>query len=97
MQLYIVSWSFSNSEDYLFASKEFCDLFNKGEIYSHSDGFELIGCYHMPQDGTGLIICKADNLKILYKSLQSWRESYNLIFNCKPALTNEEISEINQQ
>tara|TARA_Y100001933_G_scaffold27933_1_gene23395 strand:- start:150 stop:443 length:294 start_codon:yes stop_codon:yes gene_type:complete len=97
MQTYVVSWSFSNSEDHLFASREFCDLFDKGEICSCSDGFELISCYHMPQDGTGLIICKADNLKNLYKLLQPWRENYNLIFNCKPALTNEEISEINQQ
>ena len=50
----------------------------------------------MPQDGTGIIICKTENLKNLYKIFKPWRENYNLIFNFKPALTNEDLFEINQ-
>tara|TARA_Y100001978_G_scaffold53562_1_gene48097 strand:- start:357 stop:647 length:291 start_codon:yes stop_codon:yes gene_type:complete len=96
MQIYIVSWSFLNSEDQLFATKEFCNLLNEGKINCHCDGVELINCYHIPQDGTGVIICKTDNLNNLYKILKPWRENYNLRFNFKPALTNEEIFEMNK-
>ena len=96
MQIYIVNWSFLNSDDQLFATKEFCNFLNEGKINNQFDGFELINCFHMPQDGTGIIICKTENLKNLYKIFKPWRENYNLIFNFKPALTNEDLFEINQ-
>ena len=95
MQIYIVSWSFSNSEDQSFATREFCNSLNEEKINRHCDGFELINCYHFPQDGTGMVICKTENLKKLYEIFKYWRENYNLIFNFKPALTNEELLEIN--
>ena len=97
MQIYIVSWSFSNSEDQLFATKAFCNSLNEKKINNDCYGFELINCYHIPHDGTGIIICQAENLKNLYKIFKPWRENYNLTFNFKPALTNDELLEINQE
>ena len=97
MQIYIVSWLFSNSEDQLFATKEYCNSLREGKIDFNCNGFELINCYHSPQDGTGIIICKAENLKELYKKFKPWKENYNLILNFKPAFTNEELLEINRQ
>tara|TARA_B100000212_G_C26907555_1_gene336408 strand:+ start:94 stop:384 length:291 start_codon:yes stop_codon:yes gene_type:complete len=96
MQIYIVSWSFSSSEDQLFATTEFCNSFNEEKFHNHCDGFELINCYHIPQDGSGIVICKAENLKKLYKIFKHWRENYNLVFSFKPALSNEELIEINR-
>ena len=96
MQIYIIFWSFTSSEDQLFATKEFCNSLNEGNIFSFCEGFELINCYHIPQDGTGIVICKAENLKKLYEIFKPWRENYNLILNFKPALTNEELLEINR-
>tara|TARA_Y100000589_G_C26571579_1_gene394731 strand:+ start:72 stop:365 length:294 start_codon:yes stop_codon:yes gene_type:complete len=97
MQIYIVYWSFSSSEDQIFATKEFCNSLNEGRFNHHCDGFELVNCYHFPQDGTGIIICKTENTKNLCKIFKPWRENYNIIFNFKPAFTNEELLEINQQ
>ena len=96
MQIYIVTWSFSSSEDQLFATKEFCHSFNGEKINSNCSGFELINCYHIPQDGTGVVICRAENLKKLYEIFKPWRENYNVIFNFKPALTNAELLEIHR-
>ena len=95
MQIYIVNWSSISSEDQIFATKEFCNSFREGKIENHFNECELINCYHMPQDGTGVIICKTKDLKSLYKILKPWRDNFNLIFNIKPALTNEELLEIN--
>ena len=95
MQIYIVNWSFFNSEDQLFATKEFCNSLNEGKFNTNCEGFELINCYHIPQDGTGIIVCKSINLKNLYKIFKPWRDNYNLVFKVKPALTNEELLEIN--
>ena len=65
MQLYIIDWSFQNSEDQLFATNEFCEYFNKGKLDQHIDGFELNFIAHIPQSGSGIIICKAQDSKII--------------------------------
>ena len=96
MQTYIINWLFFNSEDQLFATKEFCNSLNEGKINYHCDGFELINFYHIPQEGTGIIICKSENLKNLYKVFKPWRDNYNMSFSFKPALTNDELFELNQ-
>ena len=79
MQIYIVSWSFSNSEDQSFATREFCNSLNEEKINRHCDGFELINCYHFPQDGTGIVICKTENLKKIYEE-RSRREKKTLVY-----------------
>ena len=91
MQLYVIDWSFNNSEDQLFATNEFCEYLKKGKINENIDGFELKFIAHTPQDGTGLIICKAQNASIALNLLNMWRENYNIKFNIKPALTNDEL------
>ena len=91
MQLYVIDWSFQNAEDQLFASKEFCDFFKNGKLNEYIEGFELKFIAHTPQDGTGLIICKAQNASIALNLLNMWRENYNIKFNIKPALTNDEL------
>ena len=95
MQLYLIDWSFENAEDQLFATNEFCDYLKDNKLNQFIEGFELNFIAHLPQNGSGIIICKAQSLSIIYKILDIWRKNYSIIFNIKPALTNEEIIEIN--
>ena len=94
MQLYVIDWSFQNAEDQLFATNEFCEHFRKGKLKEFVDGLELKFIAHTPQDGSGIIICKAQNATLVFNLLNMWRESYNISFNVKPALSNEELIEL---
>ena len=94
MQLYVIDWSFESSEDQLFATKEFCDYLKKGKFNEFIDGFELNFIAHTPQNGTGVIICRSQKSKTVFNFLKIWRENYNISFNIKPSLTNEELLEI---
>ena len=91
MQLYIIDWFFQNAEDQLFATNEFCEYLKEGKIYESIDGFELNFMAHTPQNGSGIIICKAENTSILLKLFNMWRKNYSITFNFKPAITNEEL------
>ena len=95
MQLYIIDWSFQNAEDQLFATNEFCEYLKEGKMNEFIEGFELKFIAHTPQDGSGIIICRAQNNKIVINLINMWRETYSILFNVKPALTNEELLEIN--
>ena len=94
MQLYIIDWSFQNAEDQLFARNEFCEYLKAGKIKEYFEGFELIFIAHTPQNGSGIIICKAQNTEIILKLLNMWRENYNILFNIRPALTNDQLLEL---
>ena len=97
MQLYIIDWSFQNNEDQLFATNEFCQYFNEGKLNESIDGFELQSIAHTPQSGSGVIICKVADVNILFRIFNMWRKNFNISFNFKPALTNEELaSSINE-
>ena len=91
MQLYVIDWSFQDAEDQLFATNEFCKFLNEDKINQHVEGFELNFIAHTPQNGSGVIICKAQSAITLFSILKFWRESFNISFNIKPALTNEEL------
>ena len=91
MQLYVIDWSFENAEDQLFATNEFCEHFEKGKLNESIEGFELKFIAHTPQNGSGTIICEAQNAILVFNLLKMWRESYNVSFNVKPALSNEEL------
>ena len=91
MQLYVIDWSFENAEDQLFATNEFCEFLKNGKLNSIVEGFELKFIAHTPQTGSGIIICKAHNLSIVFSLLKMWRDNYSISFNIKSALTNEEI------
>ena len=91
MQLYVINWSYNNSEDQIFATEAFCKFVKEGKIYEVVEGFEMIFCAHTPQDGTGVIICKAQNSSILFKLFNTWRENFGITFDFKPALTSEEL------
>ena len=91
MQLFVIDWSFQNNEDQLFATNEFCQYLNEGNLNKTIDGFELKFIAHTPQNKSGVIICMAHNTSLLFKVLKFWRESFNISFNFKPALTNEEL------
>ena len=91
MQLYVISWSFQNAEDQLFATKEFCEFVKENKLNHFIEGFELIFIAHTPQDGSGSLICKAHNTTTIFNILKMWRESFNISFNVKPALTSEEL------
>ena len=95
MQLYVIDWSFQNAEDQLFATKEFCENIKKGFFNEFSDGIELKFIAHTPQNGTGTIICKAQNATLIFNLLKIWRDNYSIAFNIKPALSNEDLIELN--
>ena len=95
MQLYIINWSFQNCEDQLYATNEFCEWFSKGKINESIEGFELNFLAHTPQDGSGIMVCKAQNAAIICHILKMWRDNYGILFDIKPALTNEELLSIN--
>ena len=91
MQLYIIDWLFQNSEDQLYATNEFCEFLKNGKLNEFVDGFELQFIAHTPQNGSGVIICKAINVSTIYNLLKMGRENYSILFNIKPAMTNEEL------
>ena len=91
MQLYIIDWSFQVAEDQLFATNEFCKYLKEGKINEEIEGFELKFMAHTPQNGSGVIICEAKNMYLLFKIFKMWRENFSISFNFKPALTNEQL------
>ena len=91
MQLFIIDWSFQNAEDQLFATNEFCECLKENKLNQHVEGFELIFIAHTPQNGSGIIICKAQTSTTLFRILNTWRENFSILFNIKPALTSEEL------
>ena len=91
MQLFIIDWLFQNNEDQLFATNEFCQYLSEKKLNENIDGFELIFIAHTPQNGSGVIICKAKTSLILFRILKMWRENFNIEFNFIPALTNDEL------
>ena len=91
MQLFVIEWSFQNAEDQLFATNEFCEFLKKKKLDQHIEGFELKFIAHTPQDGAGVIICKAQKTAILFNILSNWRNNFSISFNIKPALTSEEL------
>ena len=95
MQLFIIDWSFQNAEDQLFATNEFCEYLKKGKFNQLDDCIELKFIAHTPQNGSGTIICNAQNTNSVFKLLKMWRESYGISFNIEPALSNEELLELN--
>ena len=97
MQLFVIDWSFQNNEDQLFATNEFCQYLSKGKLNETIEGFELEYIAHTPQNGSGVIICKATDIKIIFNIFNSWRKNFNISFNFKPALTNEELASTNTE
>ena len=91
MQLFVIDWSFQNAEDQLFATNEFCQFLKEGKLNQFIEGFELSFIAHTPQDGSGVIICKAQNTATLFNMLNTWRDNFNISFNIKPAFTNEDL------
>ena len=94
MQLYVINWSFQNAEDQLFATNEFCEFLKRDKLNNLIEGFELNFLAHTPQDGSGVIICRAQNAYSIFKILNMWRENFSISFNIKPALTSEELLEL---
>ena len=95
MQLYVIDWSFQNAEDQLFATNEFCEYLKQNKFNNFQQEVELICIAHTPQNGSGTIICKAKNTRSIFTLQKMWRENYSIDFNIKPALTNEELVELN--
>ena len=91
MQLFIIDWSFQNNEDQLFATNEFCKYLSEGKLNESIEGFELKFIAHTPQNGSGIMICQVHQSSLLFNILKMWREKFNIVFNFKPALTNEEL------
>ena len=97
MQLYVVTWKFESSEDQSFALDALIDYVESGKSQHNQEGYERIAWVHTPQDGSGLVLCKASNAIVLYKIFNPWREKFGMIWEYKPGLTTEEIIELNKQ
>ena len=91
MQLYVIDWSFQNAEDQLFATNEFCNFLKEDKLNQYIEGFELKNIAHTPQNGSGVIICTAQNTSTIFNILNMWRENFSISFNIKPALSSEEL------
>ena len=81
MQTYIVTWKFESSEDQKYAADSLVNYFESGKYHQPSEGFERNAWIHSPQDGTGVIICKALSSSILYKEFNTWRENFGMIWD----------------
>ena len=91
MQLYVVSWRFESSEDQNFALDALSEYVESGKADQTPDGYERIAWVHTPQDGTGIVLCKAANAAVLYKVFHPWRQNYGMTWDFKPVLTTEEL------
>ncbi len=91
MQLYVIDWLFQNGEDQFFATNQFCEFLKEGKLNDHIEGLEIKFIAHTPQNGSGIIICEAQNVQILSRILKMWRDNFSICFNIKPALTSDEI------
>ncbi len=94
MQLYLVTWKFETSEYQTFASEALVDYVEDNKSTEATPGYERIAWVHTPQDGTGTIVCKAENAGILYKVFNPWREKYGMKWNYKPGLSTEELVQL---
>ena len=91
MQLYIVTWKFESSEDQLYSSEAFVNYVESGKSDDLINGYERIALAHAPQDGTGVIICRALSASILFKVFGPWRDKFGMTWEYKPALNTEEF------
>ncbi len=91
MQLFVVTWKFESSEDQVFSSDALIEYVDSGKSEELIQGYERIYWAHTPQDGTGVIICRALNASVLYKVFSPWREKYGINWSYKPALSTEEL------
>ncbi len=97
MQLYLVTWKFESSEDQTFASDALLDYVESGKAAESHEGYERLTWIHTPQDGSGVVVCKAADASVLYKVFGPWREKYGMIWEYKPALTTEELVALLQE
>ena len=91
MQLYLITWKFDSSEDQTFAEDALLDYVESGKAEEPLDGYERLAWVHSPQDGTGVVICKAASAAILFRVFGSWREKFGMIWDFKPGFTTEEL------
>jgi len=94
MQLYVVTWKFESSEYQTFAGDALIEYVESGKANDSQEGYERLAWIHTPQDGTGTVICKAENASILYKVFGPWREKFGMSWSYKPGLTTEELVDL---
>ena len=97
MQLYVVNWRFESAEDQSFALDALRAYVESGSSEQTPEGYERIAWVHTPQDGTGIVLCKAANASVLYKVFNPWRKKFGMIWEYKPGLTSEEIIDLIKQ
>ena len=94
MQLYVITWRFESSEDQIYAEDAFKDYIQNGKADEPREGYERLFWVHTPQDGTGVIICRAANSSVLYRVFSPWRRKFGMVWDYKPALTTEELIQL---
>ena len=94
MQLYVVTWKFETSEYQLFASEALAEHSDGINSTDSCPGYERIAWIHTPQDGTGTVICKAENASVLYKVFAPWQNKYGMSWEYKPGLLTEELLDL---
>ena len=76
MQLYVIEWLFENNEDQFFATNEFCQYLSEGKLDKSIEGFELEYIAHTPQNGSGVIICRAKDATTMFKIFSMWKKKF---------------------
>ena len=97
MQLYVVTWKFESSEDQKFALDALIDYVDSGQSEQTPEGYERIAWIHTPQDGTGVVICKASCAAVLYRVFGPWRDKFGMVWDYKPGLTTEEFVKLQKE
>ena len=94
MQVYVVTWKFSSAEDQFYAKDEFFKLSEDYDESFKDFNFEVIAWVHMPQDGTGMILCKTNECSELYRFFGPLRDRYDLTFEFKPGFFLHEMGNL---
>ncbi len=97
MQLYVVTWQFESSEDQTFAEDSLIDYVESGKAEELPEGYERLAWIHTPQDGSGVVICKASSASTLYKVFGPWRKKFGMVWDYKPGLSTEELVSLLKQ
>ena len=86
LQFYVVNFSFPDIENQLAAYKQFIEYAEGGYPDDNFEGFEMFARFHMPQNGSGVVICRASGSSALFKHFAPWRAQFGMELDIEPAM-----------
>ena len=85
---------FQSAEYQIFAAQDIRTYIDSGKLDDSFEGYERIAWVHTPQDGTGIVICRAESASVLYRVFSPWRNKFGMSWDYKPALSTEELVDL---